>query len=62
MDITKYFRKSMDDKLDGRALKISIQGSSSFSALSAAEVLNSFQEQQEQKKKAQLCLKISNRK
>ena len=62
MDITKYFRKSMDDKLDGRALNISIQGSSSSSALSAAEVLNSFQEQQEQKKKAQLCLKISNRK
>ena len=62
MDITKYFRKSMDDKLDGRALNISIQGSSSSSALSAAGVLNSFQEQQEQKKKAQLCLKISNRK
>ena len=52
----------MDDKLDGRALNISIQGSSSSSALSAAGVLNSFQEQQEQKKKAQLCLKISNRK
>ena len=51
MDITKYFRKSTNDKLDGRALNISIQCSSSSSVLSAPRKLNSFQEQQEQEKK-----------
>ena len=54
MDITKYFGKSTNDKLDGRAFNISIQGSSSFSVLSAARELNSLQKQQEQKKKRRL--------
>ena len=54
MDITKCFGKSMIDDLDGSALNISIQGSSSSSVLSAARELNSLQEQQEQKKKRQV--------
>ena len=36
MDVTKYFKKSTNNKLDGRALNISIQGSSSSSVLSTA--------------------------
>ena len=51
MDIMKYFGKSTNDKLDGRALNISIQGSSSSSLFSATRELNSLREQQEQKKK-----------
>ena len=61
MDITKYFWKSTSDKLDGRALNISLQGSSSSSALSAARELTSVQEQQEQKISGKFCLKISKR-
>ena len=54
MDITKYFGKSTNDKLDGRALNISIQGSSSSSVLSAAREVKSLQEQQEKKNKRQV--------
>ena len=49
----KYFGKSANDKLDGCALNILVQGSSSSSALSAARELNNLQEQQGQKKKQQ---------
>ena len=45
----KYF-----DKLDGPAMNISIQGSLTYSVLSAASELNSIQGQQEQKKKRQV--------
>lgn len=55
MDIMKYFRRSASDKLDdGRAQNIPIQDSISFSLISAARELNSFQEQREQKKKRQV--------
>ena len=50
MDIAKYFGKSTNEKLGGRALNISIQGSSSSSVLSAARELNRLQEQQKTEK------------
>ena len=46
MDIAKYFGKSTNEKLGGRALNISIQGSSPSSVLSAARELNRLQKRQ----------------
>eukprot|EP00794_Sanderia_malayensis_P010317 gene10317-11388_t len=54
MDVTKYFTKTTNDKMDGRALNASIPGSSSSSVLSAARELNTLQEKQEEKKKRQV--------
>ena len=61
MDIMKYFRGSEKAKLDGRALNVSIPGSSSSSQLSAARELNILQEIQGETKKRQiLAEKIKN--
>ena len=56
-DISKCLGKPTNDKLDGCALNISIQGSSFSYVLSAARELNSLLEQQEQKKSDKFCLK-----
>lgn len=54
MDITKYFCRTSNDKLDGRPLNVSVPGASPSSTLCAARELNELQEQKEVKTKRQV--------
>ena len=53
MDITQYFLKDSNEKLDGRPLDVSIPGCSSGTTISAARELKKLQEENDVKKKRQ---------